>query len=172
MKRAKADLSRIKRWKENIGDSIISKAESREADAKKTINECITSINDTQGTINTQLVPQLNDTLDNLKIVLTDASTLMHQMGSTISGMDKVFASLQTAVNAGNISLNKTSQALGEINTRLSKIIDKVDKASKNEKVQILLDTLNGDPDLYGEFFSEPVQIETTNIYPHDLVLL
>ena len=162
----KIDTSIDKIEKENIGDSIISKAESREADAKKTINECITSINDTQGTINTQLVPQLNDTLDNLKIVLTDASTLMHQMGSTISGMDKVFASLQTAVNAGNISLNKTSQALGEINTRLSKIIDKVNKASKNEKVQILLDTLNGDPELYGEFFSEPVVIETTNIYP------
>ncbi len=151
---------------DGIGDTIISNIEAREADAKRSINECINSINDTQGSINGQLIPQLNQCMDDLRIVLTDASTLMRQTGQTINGMDKVFSSLNTAVNAGTISLNKTSQALGEINTRLSKIIDKVDKASNNEKVQILLDTLNGDPELYGQFFSEPVQIETTNIYP------
>lgn len=151
---------------DGIGDSIISNVESREAEAKRSINECINSINDTQGSINGQLIPQLNQCMDDLRIVLTDASTLMRQTGQTINGMDKVFSSLNTAVNAGTVSLNKTSQALGEINTRLSKIIDKVDKASNNEKVQILLDTLSGDPEIYGQFFSEPVQIETTNIYP------
>lgn len=151
---------------DGVGDSVISNVESREADAKKSINDCIGSISDAQGTINNQLVPQLNESMDSLRIVLTDASTLMRQVGQTISGMDKVFASLSTAVNAGNVSLGKTSQALNEVNNRLIKIIDKVDKASNNEKVQILLDTLNGDPELYGQFFSEPVEIETTNIYP------
>ena len=157
-------INKIER--DNVGDNVISNVESREANAKKDINDAIASLNDAQGTINGQLIPQLNETMDNLRIVLTDASTLMRQMGSTINGMGKVFSSLQTAVNAGNVSLNKTSEAIGEINTRLSKVIDKVNKASNNEKVQILLDTLNGDPEIYGQFFSEPVQIETTNIYP------
>ncbi|MBQ9391651.1 MAG: YhgE/Pip domain-containing protein [Lachnospiraceae bacterium] len=152
--------------KENVGDSVINNIEKRETEAKQRINDCIVSINDTQGTINSQLIPQLNECLDNLRIVINDASTLMYQMGSTLSGMDKVFSSLKTAVNAGNISLNKTAGALGEIDKRLSKVIDKVNKASNNEKVQILMDTLSGDPELYGQFFSEPVKIETTNIYP------
>lgn len=152
--------------KENVGDSVINNIEKRETEAKQRINDCIVSINDTQGTINSQLIPQLNECLDNLRIVINDASTLMYQMGSTLSGMDKVFSSLKTAVNAGNISLNKTADALGEIDKRLSKVIDKVNKASNNEKVQILMDTLSGDPELYGQFFSEPVKIETTNIYP------
>lgn len=152
--------------KENVGDSVINNIEKRETEAKQRINDCIVSINDTQGTINSQLIPQLNECLDNLRIVINDASTLMYQMGSTLSGMDKVFSSLKTAVNAGNISLNKTADALGEIDKRLSKVIDKVNKAANNEKVQILMDTLSGDPELYGQFFSEPVKIETTNIYP------
>ena len=162
----KVDEAVSKIEKENTGDTVLNNIEKREAEAKKSINECITLINDTQGTINTQLVPQLNECMDNLKIVLGDASTLMHQMGSTLSGMDRVFSSLNTAVNAGNISLGKTADALGEINNRLSKITDKVSKAADNEKVQILMDTLSGDPEMYGQFFSEPVQIETTNIYP------
>lgn len=154
-------INRIK-----TGNSIESNVENRETEAKKTVNDCINSINDAQGSINNQLIPQLNESMNNLRIVISDASTLMRQMGQTITGMDKVFSSLQTAVNAGTVSLNKTSQALGEVNNRLNKIIDKVNKASNNDKVQILLDTLNGDPEVYGQFFSEPVLIETTNIYP------
>ena len=150
----------------NIGDSIISRLEGRNEDVKKTINDCISSINDAQGTINGQIIPQLNESMDNLKLVLNDASTLMYQMGSTLSGMDKLFSSLHTAIDAGNVSLNKTSQALGEINSRLSKVIDKANKATNNEKVQILLEALKGDPESFGEFFAEPVAIETTNIYP------
>lgn len=32
--------------------------------------------------------------------------------------------------------------------------------------MQALVDTLTGDPDMYGEFFSEPVEIESVAVYP------
>ncbi len=150
----------------DLSDKSIAKAREKEDEAKKSIYECQTKISDTQAQINNNLVPQVNNCIDNLEVVLNDASTLMRQMSSTISGMGNVFSSLQTAVNAGNTSLTKTSDALGEISKRLTKIIDKVDKATNNEKVQVLLDTLKGDPNIYGEFFAEPVQIETTEVYP------
>lgn len=152
--------------KTNVGDSVIQRTEKEENEVRSKINECQSQINDSQATINNQLVPQLNDSMNNLRIVLDDASTLMRQMSSTISGMGNVFSALQRSVDAGNTSLSKTGDAIAEIDKRLSKIIDKVNKASKNEKVQVLLDTLKGDPDVYGEFFSEPVLIESTSIYP------
>lgn len=150
----------------SIGDGVIKRLDTEEQSVHKRVDECKRQISDTQITINSQLIPQLNDTIDNLRIVISDATTLMRQMSSTISGMGNVFSALEHAVNAGNISLGKTSDAIGEINKRFDKIIDKVKKASNNDKVQILLDTIKGDPDVYGEFFSEPVKIESFNIYP------
>ncbi len=148
------------------GDTAINILEDEEADLKAKIDEVQGDITSSQITINSTLIPQVNDTLNNLELVLADATTLMRQMGSTMSGMNKVYDSLNVAVNAGNISLKKTNDAIAEINKRLSKVIDKVEKATQNEKVQVMMDTLSGDPELYGEFFSEPVVIETTAVYP------
>ena len=36
----------------------------------------------------------------------------------------------------------------------------------EDDRVKALVDTLSGDPDMYGEFFSEPVEIETVAVYP------
>lgn len=150
----------------DLGDKGLNKTRNKEEELKKSIYKTQLKISDTQAQINNNLIPQMNVCIDNLEIVLNDASTLMRQMSSTISGMGNVFSSMQTAVNAGNTSLSKTSDAIGEISNRLSKIIDKVDKAASNEKVKVLLDTLKGDPNIYGEFFSEPVLIEATEVYP------
>lgn len=150
----------------DLGDKGLNKTRNKEEELKKSIYKTQLKISDTQAQINNNLIPQINVCIDNLEIVLNDASTLMRQMSSTISGMGNVFSSMQTAVNAGNTSLSKTSDAIGEISNRLSKIIDKVDKAASNEKVKVLLDTLKGDPNIYGEFFSEPVLIEATEVYP------
>lgn len=150
----------------DLGDKGLNKTRNKEEELKKSIYKTQLKVSDTQAQINNNLIPQMNVCIDNLEIVLNDASTLMRQMSSTISGMGNVFSSMQTAVNAGNTSLSKTSDAIGEISNRLSKIIDKVDKAASNEKVKVLLDTLKGDPNIYGEFFSEPVLIEATEVYP------
>ena len=151
---------------EDVGAVVINRTEKEEAEIKAKVQEIQLEILSSQMTINGTLIPQLRDTIDNLEIVITDATILMRQMSSTMTGMNKVFNSLTNAVNAGNTSLAKTNDAIGEVNKRLIKVIDKVKKASDNEMVQVLLDTFNGDPDMYGEFFSEPVTIQSTAVYP------
>ena len=151
---------------EDVGSAIIADTEAREAEIKTKVQELQLEIMSAQITINGSLVPQLRDTIDNLEIVLTDATILMRQMSSTMTGMNRVFNSLSTAVNAGNTSLSKTNDAIAEVNKRLIKVIDKVKKASENETVKVLLDTFNGDPEIYGEFFSEPVTIQSTAVFP------
>ena len=150
----------------DVGSTVIADTERKEADIKAKVDEAQFEILSTQIKINGTLVPQLRDTIDNLEIVIADATILMRQMSSTMTGMNKVFNSLTTAVNAGNTSLSKTNDAIAEINKRLIKVIDKVNKATENETVQVLLDTFNGDPDVYGEFFSEPVTIQSTAVFP------
>ena len=123
------------------------------------VNKMTTMLND-------QLVPQIDDTLDSLSTVVKNASTLMNNFSGTLAGMGDVFGALQLTVNSGNQSLLDTKEALGLLSDRLTETIEKVEKASNDEKVEVLMDTLSGNPDIYGEFFAEPVQIDTTAIYP------
>ena len=113
-----------------------------------------------------QLIPQLSSALDSLGVILENATTLMTNLNGTLSGMGNVFSSLQGTVSAGNQSLLSTKEALSLLSERLTETISKVNEASEDEKVEALMSTLSGDPDIYGEFFSEPVQIESEAIYP------
>ena len=123
-------------------------------------------VNKMKTMLNDQLVPQIDDTLDSLSTVVKNASTLMNNFSGTLAGMGDVFGALQLTVNSGNQSLLDTKEALGLLSDRLTETIEKVEKASNDEKVEVLMDTLSGNPDIYGEFFAEPVQIDTTAIYP------
>ena len=112
------------------------------------------------------LVPEISAALDSLNSIVDSAETLLHNMSETLYGMDDVFSSLHESVNAGNQSLSDTKEAIRLLSEKLEEVIEEVDKAADDEKMEKLFDMLSGDPELYGEFFSEPVQIETNAIYP------
>ena len=148
----------------------VNGAKDNVTDAEKLASEEISSILDkivsAQKNVNENLNPQMARTMKSLEQVVNNAGNLMDQMSDILTGMDGVFASLNETVDAANRSLSDSKETIRMLSDRLSDTIEKVDDASDDEKVQILMDTLSGDPDKYAEFFSEPVQINTEKIYP------
>ncbi|MCR4797302.1 MAG: YhgE/Pip domain-containing protein [Lachnospiraceae bacterium] len=139
---------------------------SAEDTASEYIGE-IRSYTDNMSSLFTRsLVPEISAALDSLNSIVDSAETLMHNMSETLYGMDDVFSSLHESVNAGNQSLSDTKEAIRLLSEKLEEVIEEVDKVADDEKMEKLFDMLSGDPELYGEFFSEPVQIETNAIYP------
>lgn len=132
----------------------------------KEINAAIVSIEDMRAKMNNQLIPQLNDSIDGLENIMANASDLMINMSGMFNGMGNVFGSLQTTISSADVSLEKTQAALGKISERISKATEKAKTATEDERVKVLINTLTGDPDLYGEFFSEPVEIMSVAVYP------
>lgn len=130
------------------------------------LDSMISFVERMQSSLSDSLVPQIDDTLTSLSNVITNAGTLMNNLSGTLAGMGDVFGALQLTVNSGNQSLLDTKEALSLLSDRLTETIDKVQKASEDEKVEVLMDTLSGNPDIYGEFFAEPVQIETEAVFP------
>ena len=130
------------------------------------IDSAIASITTIQNTMNNTTIPQIKSTLDSLNTTLKNVSDLLNNVSSTLVGMGNVFDALRLTVNSGSQSFVQTRDAIEMLSERLTDVIDKVNAAKDSEKVQVLLDTLSGNPDLYGEFFAEPVQIETEVIYP------
>ncbi len=147
-------------------DNVSQQIKDAEAAMISDIAKAIANITSTRNTINNQLVPQLNTCVDNLEDVIGNASTIMNNMSGVLNSMGNVFGSLQTTLSTSDKSLEKTKEALSKISDKLTKAIDKARSVQEDERVEALVDTLTGDPDMYGEFFSEPVEIESVAVYP------
>lgn len=147
-------------------DAAAEQVRETEESMIKDLDKAIANIQSSKNTVNNQLIPQLNTCIDNLENVVNSASTLMHNMSGVLSSAGDVFGSLQTTIVTSDTSLEKTRDALGKISNKLSKAIEKARSVEEDDRVKALVDTLSGDPDMYGEFFSEPVEIETVAVYP------
>ena len=147
-------------------DAAAEQVRETEESMIKDLDKAIANIQSSKNTVNNQLIPQLNTCIDNLENVVNSASTLMHNMSGVLSSAGDVFGSLQTTIATSDTSLEKTRDALGKISDKVSKAIEKARSVEEDDRVKALVDTLSGDPDMYGEFFSEPVEIETVAVYP------
>ena len=147
-------------------DAAAEQVRETEESMIKDLDKAIANIQSSKNTVNNQLIPQLNTCIHNLENVVNNASTLMHNMSGVLSSAGDVFGSLQTTIATSDTSLEKTRDALGKISNKLSKAIEKARSVEEDDRVKALVDTLSGDPDMYGEFFSEPVEIETVAVYP------
>lgn len=147
-------------------DSVTNKITETEEVMIKEIDRAIASINSIRNSINNDLIPQLNSSMDNLETMMGNASDVMGRMSGVLSGMDNVFGALQNTIEISDTSLEKTQKALGKISEKITKATDKAKAVSEDERLKVLVNTLAGEPDLYGEFFSEPVEINSVAVYP------
>ncbi|MCR4674406.1 MAG: YhgE/Pip domain-containing protein, partial [Lachnospiraceae bacterium] len=151
----------------SLNSSVTEEAfQSNQETLTTQLDGMITYVESMQSSLTESLVPQVDATLDSLSSVIDNASTLMNNLSGTLAGMGDVFGALQLTVSSGNESLINTKEALSLLSDRLTETIEKVKEASEDEKVKVLMETLSGNPEIYGEFFSEPVQITTEAIYP------
>lgn len=137
-----------------------------EAEMAKNLEEAIGSIRTTQNDVINNLIPQVGDCITSMERVMKNTSQLMDQMSVMLSNMGNIFGSLQTTIVTANDSLEKTQEALGKISDRISEAVSKAKAATQSEQVKVLVNTLAGDPDLYGDFFSDPVEINSVAVYP------
>ena len=109
---------------------------------------------------------EVESALDSTAKTIRDARAGMNQISGLLGGMGDVFGSLSGTVNAGNVSLVQTRQALALLDKRISSVLDAVKEAGDKDAVRALINTLSGDPEAYGRFFADPVEIASTTIYP------
>ena len=145
-----------------VGDNL----KTQETSTAAAVTQTIADVQSVQDRYNNNLVPQMENCITSLQNTINSADTLMQSMSSTLAGMGNVFSALQVTVQTSNTSLEKTRDALDNLSSRLTETTEKVKAASEDEKVKVLMNTLSGDPEKYGEFFSQPVTITSQAIYP------
>lgn len=133
---------------------------------KKAINEADAKTVAFQDAFNNKLRPGVSSNIASLTKTLNDTNTLLNSVGSTFGNLMVMFDAINGSIDCANTSLEKTGEAITYVNGRLIDVINNVEKAGESEKLQVLVNALSGDPEVYGKFFSTPVDVVTEAVYP------
>lgn len=132
---------------------------------KKILDNSITQVDNLKNIYNNSLKPQLLTLTNNMTTVIDDVNTFLTGIASTVNGVSDVINGADTTVNNINDSLIATKQVVDDVNNKLQSAINEMRDKDYDEKKEILINLLSGDPKTLSEFFSEPVKVHTELIY-------
>lgn len=112
------------------------------------------------------LVPQLNNVINGMSQMLTNVTDLLNNLNQTLGDMSVIFTGIETTVSGTSESLEQIQKVIGDVSGKLTQLLDRMNAAGEDEKIQAFLTFLQGEPEGYGEFFSQPVVVTTEEIYP------
>lgn len=133
---------------------------------KTTLSTCRQSIDNMKNIYTNNLVPGVAGVLDSASQIMVNVTNLLNNLNGTLEDMDTLFTGTQEMVGSTNESFRQIQKLLDASNQKVEDIIARLDAATEDEQMSIILEALNGDPDSYGKFFAQPVQVETREVYP------
>ena len=104
------------------------------------------------------LISTLDHTIDLME-------PLMTSMSSMLDSIDPVLDSADETVSELDSSLLQMQTMFRAASDRINDIIDKVEEVSEDEKLDLLIELLGGDPGEYAEFFSALVDVDVQEVY-------
>ena len=113
-----------------------------------------------------QLKSSIETLQQNLNTAIRLVEPLLESAGSSMEDIGPVFDAAGSTVDAMDISLTELQKVIRSSEEKLDDVIEKAEKAKGDDKLAILTEFLNGDPDRYGEFFSTLVDVDVETIYP------
>ena len=133
---------------------------------KSAIDSCETSVSNMQGIYKNNLVPQMQRVLTNMTDSLNQVTDLVNTLSNTVKNVGVVMEGVSDAVNGTSESLGQIQSVVDSVSAKITELTDKMDGASEEEMMDILVRFLGGDPDSLGAYFASPVTMETVAMYP------
>ena len=133
---------------------------------KSAIDSCENSVNNMQGIYKNNLVPQMQRALTNMSDSLNQVTNLVNTLSNTVKNVGVVMEGVGDTVSGTSESLGQIKDVVDNISAKLTDLTEKLDGASEEEMMDILVRFLGGDPDSLGAYFASPVTMETIAMYP------
>lgn len=137
--------------------------------AQSALNDKLTEIAQSIGTVDdtftNQIIPDMDNIMLNIKNALLNAQNLLNTLKDTISATSTVFDNYKGTIDSMNTSLSDLSDLIGDIRGKIAEAIDQIDKASDSEVTDMIISFLNGDSESLATFLSKPVTVEEHYYY-------
>jgi putative membrane protein len=98
--------------------------------------------------------------------MIDGTSSLLDSLQEELGQLNTLHQSLGSALDTSDASLEQIKEAVSMASARTDELLGALEDTEENGRLTLLSDFLSGDPAVYGQFFSEPVQITTKEIYP------
>ena len=150
-----------------VSGSMVADAINKSlSDMTQVLTTCSQAITNMQEMYTTSLVPQLDNVIDSMSQMLNNVSDILTRLDDTLGDMNSVFSGIETTVTGANDSLEQIQTVIDGVSEKLTKLLDRLNSVEDDEKVQAFMEFMKGDPEGYGEFFSQPVLVTTEEVYP------
>lgn len=133
---------------------------------KSAIDSCESSVSNMQGIYKNNLVPQMQRVLTNMSDSLNQVTNLVNTLSNTVKNVGTVMEGVGDTVTGTGESLGQIQGVVDSISAKITDLTDKMEGASEEEMMDILVRFLGGDPDSLGAYFASPVTMETIAMYP------
>lgn len=104
------------------------------------------------------LIQTIDRTLDLMEPLMGSMSSMLTDIKPVLDGADVTVSELEGSLLQMQTMFSATADKIDDI-------IDKVDGLSENEKLDMLIDLLGGDPESYATFFSSLVDVDVEEVY-------
>lgn len=154
----------------DAADKVTSRIEAELAKKTDSVENAVRTCKDyasnMRNMFTNSLMPQIDGILANTEQILATVNTLLESINTTLENTGTIFDGMVSTIGSTNQSLEQMQVIIQGVSEKLKSVTELFNGTTEDERVQALRKLMSGDPDTYGEFFSEPVKIDTVEVYP------
>ena len=154
----------------DAADKVTSRIEAELAKKTDSVEDAVRTCKDyasnMRNMFTNSLMPQIDGILANTEQILATVNTLLEIINTTLENTGTIFDGMVSTIGSTNQSLEQMQVIIQGVSEKLKSVTELFNGTTEDERVQALRKLMSGDPDTYGEFFSEPVKIDTVEVYP------
>ena len=154
----------------DAADKVTSQIEAELAKKMDSVEDAVRTCKDyavnMRNMFTNSLMPQIDGILANTEQILATVNTLLESINTTLENTGTIFGGMVSTIGSTNQSLEQMQVIIQGVSEKLKSVTELFNGTTEDERVQALKNLMSGDPDTYGEFFSEPVKIDTVEVYP------
>lgn len=154
----------------DAADKVTSRIEAEFAKKTDSVEDAVRTCKDyasnMRNVFTNSLMPQIDGILANTEQILATVNTLLESINTTLENTGTIFDGMVSTIGSTNQSLEQMQVIIQGVSEKLKSVTELFNGTTEDERVQALRKLMSGDPDTYGEFFSEPVKIDTVEVYP------
>lgn len=154
----------------DAADKVTSRIEAELAKKTDSVEDAVRTCKDyasnMRNMFTNSLMPQIDGILANTEQILATVNTLLESINTTLENTGTIFNGMVSTIGSTNQSLEQMQVIIQGVSEKLKSVTELFNGTTEDERVQALKNLMSGDPDTYGEFFSEPVKTDTVEVYP------
>lgn len=129
------------------------------------IENCKNAITGLQNTFAYSVRPQLDSTMNSMQNSMLATAAILNGVDADFDGVENALEEYHDTLEQGTMNMVESLEMAQELVEGLNGVITDIAGLQQDEQYQQLMEILQSDPALLGQFISSPVNLETVEVY-------